>query len=384
MHVDMDAFYASVEMAHRPDLREVPMYVGGAERGVVLSANYPARQFGIEGGMPSTRAKRLCPHAVAIAPDFDHYARVSAGVFAIFESIAAVVEQASIDEAFLDVTGAQLRLGPPRAIGELVRAKVADEQGIPCSVGIGPTKFIAKMASAAAKPDGLLQVVPDQVVSFLHPLPVERLWGVGPATATKLHRLGLTTIADLAHTPKPTLQRAFGANQGALLFDLAWGRDSRRVVAAEPDHSIGSQTTFSRDTDDPQQVHTELLRMAARTAARMRAAGVCGRTVTISVRFADFTTITRTGSLPGPTDVTDEIYAQASKLFDGLHLQRARVRLVAVRVEHLVEIGRAYQQPALDGPDRGMRQAELAADRAIHRFGPKAVQRASLTGPRLG
>ncbi len=380
LHVDMDAFYASVEMARRPELRDVPMYVGGAERGVVLSANYPARAYGIEGGMPATRARRLCPQAVAVPPDYDTYTDVSAGVIQLLRSFTNKVEVASIDEAFCDITGAICRLGEPRTIGELLRARVADEQRIPCSVGIGPSKFIAKLASKQAKPDGLVEVPSDRITAFLHPLPVEAIWGVGPATASRLHKLGLTSIDDVAHTPKPTLQRAFGAGQGALLHDLAWGRDNRSIQATEPEHSIGAQTTFGRDTDDPRAVHGELLRMAARASSRMREAGMCGRAVSISVRFSDFTTITRTAQLPSPTDVTDEIYAQALRLYEGLHLQRARIRRVGVRIEKLVPAAEAYQQPTLDAPERGMREVELAADALIRRFGPNAVGRATLAG----
>ena len=204
LHVDMDAFYASVEMARRPELRDRPMYVGGAQRGVVLSANYAARKHGIEGGMSSTKARRLCPQAVAVAPDFDTYQMVSKGVFSILDTITSQVEVASIDEAFLDVTGAVCRLGDPVLIGERLRAQVADEQQVPCSVGIGPSKFVAKLASKRAKPDGLLVVRPDEVVDFLHPLPLDLMWGVGEQTAGKLHQLGLVTIADLAHTPAST------------------------------------------------------------------------------------------------------------------------------------------------------------------------------------
>lgn len=380
LHVDMDAFYASVEMARRPELRDVPMYVGGAERGVVLSANYPARAYGIEGGMPATRARRLCPQAVVVPPDYDTYTDVSAGVIQLLRSFTNKVEVASIDEAFCDITGAICRLGEPRTIGELLRARVADEQRIPCSVGIGPSKFIAKLASKQAKPDGLVEVPPDRITAFLHPLPVEAIWGVGPATASRLHKLGLTSIDDVAHTPKPTLQRAFGAGQGALLHDLAWGRDNRSIQATEPERSIGAQTTFGRDTDDPRAVHGELLRMAARASSRMREAGMCGRAVSISVRFSDFTTITRTAQLPSPTDVTDEVYAQALRLYDGLHLQRARIRRVGVRIERLVPAAEAYQQPTLDAPERGMREVDLAADALVRRFGPNVVGRATLAG----
>lgn len=379
LHVDMDAFYAAVELARRPELRGRPMYVGGAQRGVVLSANYEARKYGVQGGMSSTRARRLCPQAVAVPPDFDAYSMVSKGVFKIFETITSQVEAASIDEAFLDITGSVRRLGNPVAIGERLRAQVADEQQVACSVGIGPTKFVAKLASQQAKPDGLLMVAPHQVISFLHPLPVEKMWGVGEATAGRLHQLGLFSVADLAHTPRATLQRAFGPNQGALLHDLAWGRDRRRVVPDTMERSIGAQETFSRDTDDPQRVRTELLRLSGRTASRMRRAGMLGRVVTISVRFSDFTTITRSATLSSPTDVTDEVFASAWRTFCKLNLQRARIRRVGVRVEGLTEADQAFQQPTLDAPDRGMREVELVADELVHRFGPAAVQRATLT-----
>ncbi|GAA3861111.1 DNA polymerase IV [Tessaracoccus defluvii] len=379
-HVDMDAFYASVEMARNPELRQVPMFVGGSTRGVVLSANYPARRYGITAGMPSSRARRMCPQVAVVHPDFDHYSAVSAGIREIFEALTDRVEMASIDEAFIDLTSALRRLGgDPVEIGERLRVQVTDEQGVACSVGIGPSKFIAKLASKQAKPDGLVRVVDAEVIDFLHPLPVEAIWGVGEVTAERLHRLGLTTVRDLAATPRATLQRAMGDNQGALLFDLAWGRDDRSVLAREPaEHSVGSQETFGQDTDDEAVVRTEILRMADRTAARMRAQGMVTRTVTLSVRFADFTTITRTGTLPAWTDRTNDLYAEAVRLFTRLNLQRARVRRVGVRAEKLVLKSGTYRQPALDEPARGWEEAESAIDRAVLRFGPKAVQRARL------
>ncbi|WP_347347051.1 DNA polymerase IV [Nigerium sp.] len=381
MHVDMDAFYASVELRRRPELRGRPMWVGGENRGVVLSATYEARAFGVEGGMSSTRARRLCPDAVAVRPDHDTYQAVSEGVFAIFETITPRVEPLSLDEAFLDVTGAVRRLGPPAEIGELVRAMVADEQGIPCSVGIGPTKFIAKLASNAAKPNGLVEVPPEGVIPFLHPLPVEKIWGVGEVTAASLRRLGLATVADLAHTSRATLQRALG-NTGAQLHDLAWGVDARPVIARDRERSVGCQETFDRDTDDARFVETELLRVASRVASRMRRARVLGRTVTVHVRFADFRVTQRSLTLPSPTDVTDEIHATAVSLFRGMRLERPRLRRVGVRVGGLVDLEQAYQQPMLGDPEHGWRDAERAADAAIEKFGPAAVQRATLTGRR--
>ena len=378
-HVDMDAFYASVEMRRRPELREVPMWVGGAERGVVLSANYPARTFGVRGGMSSTQARRLCPTAVSLPPDFDTYSEISAGVVAIFETITAQVESASIDEAYLDLTGAVHTDGPAAAIGERLRAMVADEQQITCSVGIGPNKLIAKMASNAAKPDGLLEVPPEAVIGFLHPQPVEHLIGVGDSTAASLHRLGITTIAELAYLPRTTLQRAFGPHAGALLSELAWGRDSSRVIARPGERGVGCQETFARDTDDRATVHAELLRVSVKVASRMRAAGVLGRTVTLNLRFADFTTISRAVTLTSPTDITDEVYEAALAALARLGLQRARIRRVGVRVTGLVDRSTAYLQPTLDTPEHGWRDAEKAADKVIQRFGPKAVRRAVLT-----
>lgn len=380
-HVDMDAFYASVEMARYPELRRVPMFVGGSTRGVVLSANYPARAYGISGGMPSSRARRLCPQVKVVHPDFDHYQAVSTGIREIFDTVTDRVEMASIDEAFLDLTTAMRRLGgDPAAVGEQLRAQVMDEQRVPCSVGIGPSKFIAKLASKEAKPDGLKLVRSDEVVTFLHPLPVEAIWGVGEVTAAKLHKLGLVSVRDIAMTKKQTLQRALGMGQGSLLFDLAWGRDERAVISREPaEHSVGSQETFALDTDDADLVATEILRMAERTASRMRAQRMVGRTVTLSVRFADFHSITRTGTIDAYTDSTNDIYAEAMRLFRRLHLQRARIRRVGVRVEKLVPKESTYQQPALDEPERGWQEAEAAIDRAILKFGPKAVQRARLT-----
>jgi len=375
----MDAFYASVELRRRPDLVGRPMWVGGAERGVVLSANYPARAFGVRGGMSVTQARRLCPDAVAVPPDFDTYAEVSQGIVAVFDTMTAVVESASIDEAYLDLTGSVRALGPPAAIGERVRAVVWDEQRITCSVGIGPNKFIAKLASNAAKPDGLVEVPPTGVVAFLHPQPVENLHGVGESTAAALHRLGIVTVADLAYLPRSTLQRAFGPHQGALLADLAWGRDARRVVARPGERGMGSQETFARDTDDPAIVHAELLRVSLRVTSRMRAAGVLGRTVTLALRFADYTTLSRSVTLPTPTDVTDDVYDAAVGLYARLGLQRARIRRVGVRVEGILDRAVAYTQPALDDPEHGWRDAERAADKAIRRFGPNAVQRAVLT-----
>jgi DNA polymerase IV len=381
MHVDMDAFYASVEVRHRPELRGTPVIVGGFPRGVVLSATYEARALGVRSGMSSPQARRLAPRATFVDPNFDRYTAVSKAIGAVFRSVTAVVESASIDEAFLDLTGSVAMFGRPASIGEYVRAVVADEQQITCSVGIGPTKFVAKVASRAAKPDGLLEVASDGVEAFLHPLPVQAMWGVGASTAEKLHRLGLQTVGDLAHTPRGTLRRMFGPHAGAVLAELAWGRDSRRVVPQTPERSVGSQQTFAADSIDPQVVRRELLRMADRTARRLRKQRVLGRTVSISVRFADFAEVTRSATMESPTDVTEEIYTAALALYDRLRLDRARIRRVGVRVEQLVDAHRAYRQPQLTDPEFGWREADQAVDGAVRKYGPAAVQRAVLANP---
>ena len=379
LHVDMDAFYASVSLLARPELRGTPVIIGGGgNRGVVLSATYEARAFGVAAAMPMARARRLCPQATVVAPDHTRYGQVSQAVMAAFGTITPIVEPLSMDEAFLDVSGAGRRLGSPVRIARMIRDLVADEQGITCSVGVAPSKFVAKLASGLAKPDGLLVVPRAEVVPFLHQLPVGALWGVGERTEEALHRLGLRTVADIAHTPVQTLRRGLGDTTGAHLHDLAWGRDPRPVVPARRERSVSSDETFAFDVDDPAVIHRQLLKLSDRTAARMRSAGLVGRTVTVKVRFADFTTITRSRTLRDPTDVSRDIYATARALFDGLGLQRARLRLVGVKMEGLLEAGTAPVQARLDDPEHGWRDADRAVDRASARFGAGAVRPATL------
>jgi DNA polymerase-4 len=375
----MDAFYASVEVRKRPELRGQPVIVGGEVRGVVLSATYEARRFGVHSAMPMGRARRLCPQATVITPYFPEYSRVSAGIMEIFRSVTPVVEPLALDEAFLDVSGALRRLGSPARIGQLIRERVAAEHGITCSVGVASTKYVAKLASTHAKPDGLLVVPCDKVVEFLHPLPVGALWGVGDRTQEILARHGLRTVRDVAHMPPAALERALGTALGARLAELAWGRDERPVVAGEPDKSVGAEETFATDVDDPEEVRRELLRLSERVAVRLRSAGLQGRTVSIKVRFADFRTLTRSRTVPDPTDVAQEIYATARKLYESLGLGRTPLRLIGVRVEGLRRAD-APQQLLLDERAHSWRDAEEAADRAAARFGERVVRPASLIG----
>ncbi len=382
LHVDMDAFYASVAIRDRPELVEVPVIVGGGHRGVVLAANYPARKYGVHSALPMTRARRMCPEAVVLAPDYADFEEVSSSVMEIFRQVTPVVEAVSMDEAFLDVSGSTRRLGSPWQIAEHIRARVADEQRITCSVGVAGSVSVAKLASRRAKPDGVVVVPPRQVTRFLHPLDVGELYGVGEKTREQLHRLGLRTVGDVAHTPLATLQRGLGGAAGTQIHHLSWGTDRRtltpRRVTQDPDKSMGSDETFDRDTDDRAVVLRELLRLSARVTGRMRAAGVAGRTVTLKVRFADFTTITRSRTLPDATDGTGEIHRTAAALFDALGLQRARIRLVGVRVEGLVPREQVQRQLVLGARERGWDEVDRAADAAALRFGGDAVRRATL------
>lgn len=378
LHVDMDAFYASVSLLEHPELHGLPVVVGGGWRSVVLSATYEARAFGVRSGMPMATARRLCPQAVTVRPDHDRYARVSEAVMAIFAEVTPRLEPVSMEEAFLDVSAAGRQWGDPAAIGQWVRDTVADEQQITCSVGGAPTKVVAKMASRAAKPDGMRLVGRADVVPFLHPMPVGALWGVGEATEGELHRLGLRTVGQLAHVPVATLRRAFGEQGAARLHALAWGQDDDAVTPARVERSVGSSQTFAHDVDDPDVIRRQLLHLAERTASRMRHGGVLGRTVVLTVRFSDFTTITRSRTVAVPTDVTREVHATACALYDALGLQRARIRLLGVRVEGITSAEETLVQGRLDEPEHGWREAERAMDRAVARFGQHAVRPASL------
>ncbi|MGN9839465.1 DNA polymerase IV [Nonomuraea sp. H19] len=384
LHVDMDAFFASVELLDRPELRGRPMIVGStAGRGVVLSATYEARAFGVHSAMPMGRARRLCPQAVIIPPSHGKYSEVSKGVMEIFHSITPLVEPIASDEAFLDVGGARRRLGSPAAVAAMIREQVLDRFGITCSVGVASSKFVAKLASKQCKPDGLLVVPAGEVVEFLHPLPVSALWGVGERTEQSLVRLGIRTVGDLARVPSGTLQRELGQAVGGHLAALAWGRDERPVSAHAPDKSIGNEETFAADVDDPEVIRRELLRLSERVAARMRKGGHVGRTVSVKLRRADFTTINRSRTLREPTDVAQVIYATACELFQAAGLQRVRLRLVGVRMENLRPADEAAWQLGLGERETGWREAEQAMDKAIRRFGPDAVVPASLVRGKL-
>lgn len=379
LHVDMDAFYASVAELDHPELRGKALVVGAGARGVVLSANYEARKFGIRAAMPVGRAQRMAPHAVFIAPEHGRYAEISTRVMEIFASFTPYVEPISLDEAFLDVTGARKLLGTGREIATAIRQRVEKEEGITCSVGIAPSKFIAKLASQHCKPNGLLEIKTDRILTFLHPLPASAIWGVGPKTAESLERLGLHTVGDIAQTPRSTLIRALGDSVGASLYELAWGRDYREVTPEREDKSISAAETFNADLDDPEEILQEFLRLTQRATARLREKNLFAKTIGIKVRYADFSTINRTKTLPLAIDNAHETYEVVKNLYLGLNIGRARLRLVGVSLENL-QVD-APEQMILGARERGWREAESAMDQAKARFGGQSVRPGRLIAP---
>jgi DNA polymerase-4 len=375
LHADMDAFFASIEIRDQPGLRGKPVIVAGVGRGVVLSATYEARAYGVRSAMPTARALRLCPGAILVPPRRGEYAAASREIMGIFRAVTPLVEPLSLDEAFLDVSGALRRLGPPARIAAMIRAQVHEQHGITCSVGVAPSKFIAKLASARCKPDGLLVVPAAEVLAFLHPLPVEALWGVGERAAQRLARLGLRTVGDLAQTPAATLKREFGAAAGTHLASLAWAKDDRPVVPNTGEKSIGAEETFPEDVDDPDVIRRELLRLSERTARSLRSSGYAARTIVVKLRLANFRTITRSRTLPEPTDVARQIHATACALYEAAGLDaQASLRLVGVRTANLVGgAAAAGTQLSLGDRPSGWSEAERAMDRIAARFGAGAV-----------
>ncbi len=380
LHVDMDAFFAAVEVRRRPELRGRAVVVGGVgPRGVVSSASYEAREYGVRSAMPSMRARALCPHAVFLPPDFTEYSAASHAVMSIFRDVTPLVEPLSLDEAFLDVAGAQRLLGRPAVIARDIRARVLQEQRLTCSVGVAPSKFVAKLGSTRAKPDGMMVVPAALVLDFLHPLPVGALWGVGEKAAENLHRLGLRTVGDLARAPIGMLRASLGEASAAHLHELSWGRDPRRVEAQHVEKSIGAEMTFDTDVADPMVIRRSLLALADKVGARLRAGGHVGRTIAIKVRLADFKTVNRSRTGPTTTDVAREIFEVSWALFEALGAGD-HIRLIGVRVEGLAAAATASRQLTLGEPERGWREAEAAADAAAARFGRSVVGPASLLG----
>jgi DNA polymerase-4 len=317
LHVDMDAFYASVEQRDRPELRGRPVIVGGSadSRGVVSAASYEARKFGVHSAMPTVTARRLCPQGVFLPVRMDHYAHISRQLREIFLAFTPLVEPLSLDEAFLDVRGCESLFGPAPETARQVKARVRRETDLVASVGVAPNKFLAKLASDLGKPDGLLVVEADKVREFLGPLPVSRIWGVGAKGERRLHALGIRTIGDLAALPERLLTDHLG-EVGRHVWQLAQGQDDRVVVPDREAKSISTETTFARDQGDREVLRSWLLELVEQLGARLRQAGLRARTVELKVRSSDFKTLSRSVTLPEPTDRTAEIWQVAVELFE--------------------------------------------------------------------
>lgn len=386
LHLDMDAFFASVELLDRPDLVGKPVIVGhrGA-RSVVTAATYEARRYGVNSAMPMAVALRRCPHAVVLEPHYERYQAASAAVMQILGDVTPLVEPLSIDEAFLDVAGSVGLFGPPYAIGEALRARIRAETGLVASVGAASTKFVAKLASGRAKPDGLLIVPAAETLAFLHPQPITALWGVGAASAQRLERLGLHTIGDVADAPLDALTRALGPASAGHLHALAHGHDPRSVTPERAEKSIGHEVTFETDLTDRATIDRELLRLADRVAERLRRGGWVTRTVSVKLRFGNFETITRAQTLAEPTDVAQRIATEARALYAASPVVGRGLRLVGVRAENLLPTGAIAR--GLWDDDETWRDAEEGIDALAEKFGRGAVQRASLlrdTTPKRG
>jgi DNA polymerase IV len=377
LHADLDAFFASVEQRDDPRLRGRPVIVGG---GVVLAASYEAKAYGVQTAMGGARARRLCPHAVIVPPRMSAYSEASKAVFAVFEDLAPVVEGLSIDEAFLDVSGMERSVGSPMEIAERLRCEVRARVGLPITVGIARTKFLAKVASAVAKPDGLLAVPPDEELAFLHPLPVERLWGVGPVTARKLRERGITTVRQVAFLPESILVSMLGQASGRHLHALAHNLDPRPVHRRRRRRSIGSQRARGRAPWSHASVDADLVTLVDRVARRMRKAGRAGRTVVLRLRFDDYSRATRSFTLTDPTASTERILATARTLFAGAlpTIEHRGLTLVGIAVANLDDVDALQLVLPLDGRDAGALDAVV--DLVRERFGTEAITRAVLLG----
>lgn len=374
LHADLDAFFASVEQRDDPSLRGRPVIVGP---GVVMAASYEARAYGIRSAMGGAKARRLCPHAVVVPPRFDAYVQASRDVFAIFHATTPVVEKLSIDEAFLDVRGLEHLKGTPEQIARRLRREVREQVGLPLSVGIATTKHLAKVLSAAAKPDGMLLVEAGAEREYLRPLPVEKLWGVGPATAARLHRADLRTVGEVALLSEDELVAVVGRGAGRRLHALANNRDPRRVQRGTRRRSFGSQSAMGRGPHRPEKLDRLAVSLADRVTRRMRAKGATGRTVVLRLRFEDYTRVTRSRTLPRATAASGEVLAALRALLDAEREKIADrgITLLGITVTNLARDDGQLELP-LDAPSRAALDA--AVDRVRDRFGTTAMQRGVL------
>lgn len=378
IHVDMDAFYASVEERENPALVGQPVIVGGTAegRGVVAAANYEARKYGVHSAMSSARAKRLCPQAIVIRPRMSLYAQVSQQIREIFARYTPIIEPLSLDEAFLDVRGSVALFGSALTIGERIKKQIRDELRLVASIGIAPNKFLAKIASDLQKPDALVVVDPDKVQEFLDPLPVSRLWGVGKVTVESFTRLGIRTIAQLRKLTQRELHDLLGAS-GDHFWQLAHGLDERSVVPDREAKSISHETTFAEDIHDDEELLALLAELVDQVARRLRAHDLKGRTVEIKVRHADFQTVTRSSTLREATNISSELWQAAAELFQqkiaGRH---PPLRLLGFGVHGIGEATAPRQQGLFGEEDRSrQRQIDQVADQIVEKFGRKSLRR---------
>ncbi len=380
IHIDLDAFFASVEELLNPGIAGQPIIVGGGpgRRGVVASASYAARAYGVRSAMPTAQALRLCPQAILIPGDLEIYSEISDQVMALLKEYTPLIEKVSIDEALLDVTGCERLWGPAEEIARTIQRRVKEELGLPSSLGVAANKLLAKMASEEGKPGGLLVVPPGQEAAFLAPLPVERLWGVGPATAQRLHALGVEAIGELAHLPLDLLEKEFGA-LGGVLYQRAWGRDDSLLTPHREPKSIGHEHTFSRDLTTLREVQRHLLDLCERAGRRLRGHRMRGRTITVKLRHSDFTTLTRSATLPHPTDLDQVIYDQAVHILRREWRPGMRLRLVGVSISNLTP-RLPSQLPLFDQREAKLSRLNRAVDEIRERYGDGALQRASLQG----
>jgi DNA polymerase-4 len=384
VHVDMDAFYASVELRDRPHLRGAPVAVGGRadRRGVIAAASYEARAYGVHSAMPTARALELCPELVLLPADFDKYTEVSRTIMEIFRRYTPQVEPLSLDEAFLDVTGCERLFGDAIAIGKAIKADILRETALVASIGIAPSKFLAKLASDLDKPDGFRVIEADHIREVLDPLPVSKIFGVGPRTAKRLEALGVTTVSQLASRPRQDVLRQFGAS-GAWIHDLAHGIDPRRVTARREEKSHGLERTFAQDISDREELRTLLYEFCEQVSYELRHRGLRGRTITLKARTSDFKTLTRSKTVDIPVNLGKRIYLVARELFDRLPVRP--LRLLGVQLSGLSDVREPVQGGLFGGlegegatvPDREVK-AVHALDRLRKRFGPRAVVPASL------
>ena len=384
LHVDMDAFFAAVELRDRPELIGRPVIIGRSNgRGVVVSATYEARAAGVHSAMPMGRAMRSCPNAVIIEPSRGKYTEASAQVMTILNEVSAKVDAVSIDEAFLDVSGALRTFGSPAVIAAHIRARMASELRLPCSVGVAAVTMVAKIASTLAKPDGMLVVPVADTVAFLHSLPVGRLWGVGQKSVRALDSIGVTTVAELASIPQARLAHTIGKSAAARLQALAAGQELRPIAGPTAGKSSSSERTFDVDLDPHDPVDAGKLETAVRAecetvAARLRQAHLTASTVTVKVRFEDFRTLDRSHTLAAPVDSSHLVAAAAKPLLTQALARGQHVRLVGVRCSGLAPADSTGHQLTFDDAAEAKSTAEVVMDEVVARFGPQAVRRASL------